>query len=120
MADDPTPPKGRTDVIVGLHERDAERDAEDRREDRAERRAREEREAKDRADERAASQKTIRAWQITAGLLIFVLLVLVSGIVGVGVSGHVPGLGDIKITQPRAAATKPAPRDTDGPVEELR
>lgn len=91
MADEPQR-KGGTDIIVGIHERDAERDAK-----------REEAERADRRDERAAAQRTIRAWQATAALLILVVLVLVSGVVGVGVSGHIPGLGDVQITQPGAA-----------------
>jgi len=81
--------KGRTDIIVGMHEADAERDAK-----------REAGEREDRKDERAAAQRTIRAWQLTALALIIVLLVLVTGVVGVSVSGHVPGYGDIAITQP--------------------
>ena len=82
-------PKGRTDIIVGMHEADAVRDAEERRQDR-----------EDRKDERAATQRTIRAWQITTAMLILVMLVLVAGLVGVGVSGTIPGIGDIEITQP--------------------
>lgn len=89
--------KGKTDIIVGMHEADAVRDAEDRRAER-----------EDRKEERAAAQKTIRAWQLTASFLIFVLLTIFAGLLGVGVSGHIPGLGDIKITQPKGDPSEEA------------
>jgi len=102
--DKPEQVKGRTDIIVGMHEADAQRDA-----------TREAAEREDRKDERAAAQRTIRAWQLTALALIIVLLVLVSGVVGVSVSGHGPGYGDIAITQP---GDKPSTATPTPPMEQ--
>lgn len=44
-----------------------------------------------------------RLWQRTTLALIAVLLVLVAGLVGVGVSGTVPGLGEIEVVRPASA-----------------
>lgn len=56
-------------------------------------------ERKEREHERAvaALERQAVLWQRTALALIVVLLVLVSGLVGVGVTGNVPGLGEIHI-----------------------
>lgn len=65
-----------------------QRAKEDERQDRAHREAL----------EHLAAQATL--WQRTALALILVLLVLVAGVVGVGVTGSLPGVGDIQITRP--------------------
>jgi uncharacterized membrane protein len=44
-----------------------------------------------------------RLWQRTTLALIAVLLVLVAGLVGVGVSGTVPGLGELRVVHPGEA-----------------
>lgn len=54
-----------------------------------------------------------RLWQRTALALIVVLAVLVAGVVGVGVSGTLPGIGQITITQPTGNTEQPAPQEPE-------
>lgn len=48
----------------------------------------------------AAVERQATLWFRLSMALIVVLLVLVAGVVGVGVSGTIPGVGEIKVTQP--------------------
>lgn len=95
MPDEHTP-KGRTDIIVGMHEADAVRDAEDRKQER-----------EDRLDERKRAASTQRLLIGVIVSLVLVLAALVAGVVGVGITGHVPGVGDIKITSPMEPPNAP-------------
>lgn len=64
-------------------------------------------------------ERSVVLWQRVTMALITVLLVLVSGVVGVSVSGKLPGIGDIKIEQsePKGENDEPAPEPELEPVE---
>ena len=93
MSDEKQRPKGAATLTI-------ERDAAERAERlERERLASAERLADQDAD-RAREQATITAYSRIIMLLIVVLLVIVSGLVGVGVSGTIPGVGEIAIDRP--------------------
>lgn len=55
------------------------------------------------AADAARDAATIAAWQRVVWLLVLVLLVLTAGIVGVGVTGSIPGVGELHVTKEGAA-----------------
>jgi hypothetical protein len=70
--------------------------------------------AEDRARDERQTQSAITALQDTNRMLtrvvialVVVLGILVSGVVGVGVTGKVPGYGEITVTQPGKEAPAP-------------
>ena len=76
--------------------------------------ASDEREERDRAAERATAERQIVLWSRVALAELLVILVLVAGVLGVGVSGRIPGIGAIAIQADEAPALPP---DRDGEVE---
>jgi len=48
-----------------------------------------------------AMERSHRALIYVIGGLVVVLAILVAGVVGVGVTGKVPGLGEIEVVQPQ-------------------
>jgi hypothetical protein len=93
MSDEKQRPKGTATLTL-------ERDAAER----AERLERERLASAERSVAMAADAErdraTLQAWQRTVMLLVLVLLVLVAGLVGVGVTGEIPGVGEIAIDRP--------------------
>lgn len=72
-----------------------------------------ERDEREHAAAIGAFERQVTLWQRTALALIAVIAILVSGVVGVGVTGKLPGVGEIQIVQPGSDAPDPEPPDPE-------
>ena len=97
MGDTPTQ---RTVSKTGILENQLADAAEERRAAREERERDRERDSKRDAKIIETLERSSKRWMYLSLALVLVLGILVSGVVGVSVSGSIPGMGDIHITEP--------------------